>query len=56
MIKQYPSQVPEKGLTDCAMAGNEYGVISATLDGRQIHNLNSYRTQSPFFNITVTKG
>ncbi len=36
-----------------ATAGNEYGVISATLDGRTIQDLNSYRAQSSWFNITV---
>jgi len=43
----------DRELTECAKAGNEYGVISATLDGRTIKDLNSYRTLSPFFNITV---
>jgi len=50
-----PFQKTEQGLTSCAMAGNEYGVKSATLDGREIKSLDSYRTQSPFFNITVPK-
>jgi hypothetical protein len=35
-----------------AMAGDEYGVISASLDGVEIHNVEQYRTQS-FSNITV---
>jgi hypothetical protein len=53
--KTNPTQSTEQGLTDCAKAGNEYGLISATLDGKKIQNLESYRAQSPFFNITVPK-
>jgi hypothetical protein len=48
-----PSQSTEEGLTNCAMQGNQGVVVSATLDGRIIQHLESYRTQSPFFNITV---
>jgi hypothetical protein len=48
-----PVPMTDQEITKCAMAGNEYGVISAMLDGRTIKDLNSYRTQSPFFNITV---
>jgi hypothetical protein len=33
------------------MAGNEYGVIEATVDGVKIKNLEGYRTQSAFFDI-----
>lgn len=43
----------DEQLKECATAGNEGGVISATVDGRTIEDLNSYRTQSSFFNITV---
>jgi hypothetical protein len=50
-----PSLKTDEGLTHCAMAGNEYGVISATFDGRKLQNLDSYKTQSGFFNITVPK-
>jgi hypothetical protein len=50
-----PTIKTEQGLTHCAMAGNEYGVIGATIDGRKVQNLDSYRTQSGFFNITVPK-
>jgi len=51
--KTDPIPMTEQEITKCAMAGNEYGKISATLDGKTIQNLNNYRTQSPFFNITV---
>jgi hypothetical protein len=37
-----------------AMKGDENGVISATLDGVKIRNLEQYRTQS-FSNITIAK-
>ncbi len=43
----------EQELTTCAMEGNEYSVISAFVDGKEIKDLKSYRAQSPFFNITV---
>jgi hypothetical protein len=37
------------------MAGDEYGTIDATVDGVKIKNLEKYRTQSGFFNITIPK-
>jgi hypothetical protein len=37
------------------MAGNEYGVLSASLDGSKLQDLNQYRTQTRFFNLTVPK-
>jgi hypothetical protein len=43
----------DEELRRCAMAGNEYGVIEATVDGVKIKNLEQYRTQSGFFNITI---
>ena len=39
----------------CSTAGDEYGAISATLDGQKIENLDSYRTATDFFNITYVK-
>ena len=35
------------------MEANEYGVIEATVDGVKLKNLEQYRTQSGFFNITI---
>jgi hypothetical protein len=32
----------------CATGGNDYGVISGTLDGAEIKNLNQYRIDSGF--------
>jgi hypothetical protein len=37
------------------LAGDEYGIISATLDGQKIQNLEQYRTYTGFFNITIVK-
>jgi hypothetical protein len=37
----------------CATEGNEFGVISATIDGVRLHNLEQYRVQSDFFNIII---
>jgi hypothetical protein len=50
-----PLQATDQGLINCATSGNEHGVKRAIIDGREIKNLDSYRTQSPFFNITVPK-
>jgi hypothetical protein len=51
--KSDPIPMSDQDLIKCAKEGNEYGVISATLDGMKIKELNSYRIESPFFNITV---
>jgi hypothetical protein len=48
-----PSIKTEEGLTKCSKAGNEYGLISATLDGKTLKGLDRYRAQSPFFEIKV---
>jgi hypothetical protein len=40
-------------LRRCAMAGDEHGVIEASIDGVKVKNLLQYRTQSGFFNITI---
>jgi hypothetical protein len=39
-------------LRQCSTAGDEYGAISATLDGQKIENLDSYRTATDFFNLS----
>jgi hypothetical protein len=48
-----PEVKSDDALRRCAMAGNEYGVIEATVDGVKLKNLEQYRTQSGFFNITI---
>ena len=50
-----PSIKTDSGLLHCASAGNEFGVIGATLDGKKLENLDSYRTHSGFFKIVVPK-
>lgn len=50
-----PTVKTDEGLRKCAMAGDEYGVISAKLDGIDLQNLDQSRTQSNFFNLTVPK-
>ena len=48
-----PDVKSDEALRRCAMAGNEYGVIEATLDGVKLKSLEQYRTQSEFFNIII---
>jgi hypothetical protein len=48
-----PDVKSDEDLRRCAMAGNEYGVIEATVDGVKLKSLEQYRTQSGFFNITI---
>jgi hypothetical protein len=48
-----PDVKSDEALRRCAMAGNEYGVIEATVDGMKLKSLEQYRTQSGFFNITI---
>jgi hypothetical protein len=51
-----PELKSDEDLRRCASAGNEYGVIEATVDGDKLKNLDQYRTQSGFFNITIAQG
>lgn len=50
-----PPIMNDDELRKCAKEGDEFGAISATLDGQKIQNLESYRTQTGFYNITVVK-
>jgi len=50
-----PASQSDADIRQCSTAGDEYGAISATLDGQKIENLDSYRTASDFFNITIAK-
>jgi hypothetical protein len=52
------SQVADKNdqaLIQCATAGNAFHVMSASVDGVAIKNLESYLTHTRFFNITNVK-
>jgi hypothetical protein len=42
----------DQDIRTCATEGNDYAVISGTLDGVQIKNLDQYRTDSGFYDIT----
>lgn len=50
-----PASQNDADIRQCSTAGDEYGAISATLDGQKIENLDSYRTATDFFNITIAK-
>ena len=45
----------EEGLRECSREGQEFGVVSATLDGRPLQNLEQYRATSDVFNMTVAE-
>lgn len=51
-----PEIKSDDDLRRCATAGNEYGVIEATVDGVKLKNLEQYRTQSGFSNFTIVEG
>jgi hypothetical protein len=50
-----PKLKTEEGLRECSREGQEFGVVSATLDGRQLQNLEQYRATSDVFNMTVAE-
>jgi hypothetical protein len=50
-----PPIMNDDELHKCASEGDEFGILSATLDGHNIQNLNQYRTQTGFGNLTVVK-
>lgn len=50
-----PKLKTEAGLRECSREGQEFGVVSATLDGRQLQNLERYRATSSVFNMTVAE-
>jgi hypothetical protein len=49
----YGTENTDAEVRKCATEGNEFGVISATIDGVRLQNLEQYRIQSDFFNITI---
>lgn len=46
----------DQNIRKCATEGNDYGVISGSLDGNPIKNLDQFRTDSGFYNITHVAG
>ncbi len=43
-------------LIKCSSEGNEFGVLTAILDGKEIKNLEQYRTQTVFIILQWWKG
>lgn len=52
---EVPEVKNDEDMRRCATAGNEYGVIEATVDGVKLKDLESYRTQSDYFNSTIVE-
>jgi hypothetical protein len=48
-----PTLHNDQAVHQCATEGNDYGVIGATLDGVRIQNLDQYRIDSGFYNLTI---
>ena len=51
-----PTLHNDQDIRQCATEGNDYGVIGATLDGVRLRNLDQYRIDSGFYNLTVPAG
>jgi hypothetical protein len=49
---EYPKFKTESDLRGCAITGNNGGTVQATVDGKNLQNLDRYRVQSPLFNVT----
>lgn len=48
-----PELKTETGLRDCSKEGQEFGIVSATLDRRELLDLEQYRMTSDVFNMTI---
>ncbi|HBP65803.1 MAG TPA: hypothetical protein DD730_16475 [Desulfosporosinus sp.] len=49
---EYPKSKTETELRSCAITGDNGGTVQATVDGKNLQNLDTYRVQSPLFNAT----
>jgi hypothetical protein len=47
-----PIAKTEPEMRACAMSASEGASVQATVDGKQLQNLDKYRVQSPLFNVT----
>ena len=52
---EVPEVKNDEDMRKCASAGNEYGAIEATVDGVKLKDLESYRTQSGYFNSSIVE-
>jgi hypothetical protein len=52
---EVPEVKNDEDLRTCATAGNEYGVIEATVDGAKIKDLESYGTSAGYFNSSIAE-
>ena len=48
-----PIAKTESEMRACAMSGDEGASVQATVDGKQLQNLDKYRLQSRLFNVTL---
>jgi hypothetical protein len=53
-FKENPDIKTAAGLLPCAIALNNGGLVSVSIDGTQVQNLEKYRVQSPPFNATFS--
>ena len=49
---EYPS---DKIIEDCVYSHNPYAVVKVTIDGKEIHDIDKFRTTSDFFILNVTQ-
>jgi hypothetical protein len=47
-----PAAKTEPEMRACAMSGDEGATVQASVDGKQLQNLEKFRIQSPLFNVT----
>jgi hypothetical protein len=48
-----PRLKTEAGLRECSKEGQEFGTVTATLNGRELQGLEQYRVTSDVFNMTI---
>ena len=50
-----PEVKNDEDMRKCVTTGSEYGAIEATVDGVELKDLESYRTQSGYFNSSIAE-